>query len=39
MRSTGRAKYFAAGLSLIVKVPLPGITHTRATDSLRPPVA
>jgi hypothetical protein len=39
MRSTGRAKYCSTGFSLTVIWPGPGLIQTRATASLRLPVA
>src|SRR5262245_43385262 len=39
MRSTGRAKYAARSRPLIVILPEPRLIHTRATASLRLPVA
>src|SRR5919106_483756 len=39
MRSTGRAKYTSRLRPLTVMRPLPGLTQTRATASLRRPVA
>ncbi len=39
MRSTGRAKYTDSSRLLIVTLPEPGFTHTRAIAFLRRPVA
>ena len=39
MRSTGRAKYCSPVRPLTVSLPLPSVTQTRATASLRLPVA
>jgi hypothetical protein len=39
MRSTGRAKYASTSRVLMVILPAPGVTQTRATASLRLPVA
>ena len=37
--NTARRKYSAAGFSFTMMLPLPGIKYTRATESLRLPVA